>query len=85
MRYRKNTSPRTITVKYDGRCHCCGAVIKRGELATYYPDLRAIAHAGGLEGNSARCASEIRDRAQYVRDPGEDAADRWNELNGDRY
>jgi hypothetical protein len=23
--------------------------------------------------------------AEYVRDPGEDAADRWNETHGDRY
>jgi hypothetical protein len=28
---------------------------------------------------------KFRDRAPIVRDPGEDAADRWNELNGDRW
>jgi uncharacterized protein YukE len=32
----------------------------------------------------ARYEREIVDRAHYVRDPGEDAADRWNETHGDR-
>jgi hypothetical protein len=62
MRYRSNNSPRTITVKFDGKCACCGAVIKAGEIADYYPAKRQIAHIGGLDGNSGRCASEIKQR-----------------------
>jgi hypothetical protein len=74
MRYR-NRKPqvRTITVKYAGTCACCGAEIKAGEIADYYPvgtiasrTTGAIAHMGGLDGNSARCAGEIAKR----RDPG---------------
>lgn len=91
MRYRNRYSkptPRTITVKYAGACACCGATIKAGETATYYPvgtiagmSTAAIAHVGGLDGNSARCAGEIKNRAEFIRDPGEDAADRWNETH----
>jgi hypothetical protein len=74
MRYR-NRKPqvRTITVKYAGKCRCCGGTIKAGEIADYYPVgtiasrmTAAIAHMGGLDGNSARCAAEIAKR----RDPG---------------
>lgn len=65
MRYRNRSSnkPRTITVKYAGKCACCGAPIAAGELADYYPSRREIAHIGGLDGNSPRCAAEIRNRA----------------------
>jgi hypothetical protein len=88
MRYR-NRKPqvRTITVKYAGQCACCGADIPAGAIADYYPagtiagrTTGAIAHMGGLDGNSARCAAEIGRRRDpgYV-DPGELAEDRWNE------
>lgn len=60
-------TPRVITVRYDGMCACCGAVIRAGEVATYYPvgtlgsrTEGAIAHVGGPEGNSARCTMELR-------------------------
>ncbi len=76
MRYRRSSSKpqvRTITVKYAGQCACCGATIKAGEMADYYPvgtiasrTTSAIAHIGGLDGNSARCSGEIAKR----RDPG---------------
>lgn len=63
MRYRSSSNaPRTITVKFTGKCQCCAATIYAGELATYYPAMKAIAHMGGLEGNSSRCASEVRKR-----------------------
>lgn len=57
-------TPRDIRVKYAGKCACCGVMIAPGEFATYYPagSFRAepaIAHCGGLDGNSARCAAEI--------------------------
>jgi hypothetical protein len=75
MRYRGYRKPqvRTITVKYAGQCACCGADIPAGAIADYYPvgtiasrTTGAIAHMGGLEGNSPRCAAEIARR----RDPG---------------
>jgi hypothetical protein len=88
-RYNRKPSVRTIVVKYAGQCACCGAEIKAGQMADYYPigtiagrSTAAIAHMGGLEGKSGTCTANIR--AEYVRDPGEDAADRWNELHGDR-
>jgi hypothetical protein len=59
--------PRNIAVKYAGKCACCGAPIKAGEFATYYPPGTiasrtegAIAHIGGLDGNSAKCTAELR-------------------------
>jgi hypothetical protein len=89
-KYRTNRRPeaRGLIVKYAAACICCGAEIKAGEYATYYPvgtiasqTEGKIGHPGGLEGNSARCTSNIA--AGYV-DPGELAADRWNETHGDR-
>lgn len=68
MRYYRKSKPsvRTITVKYAGPCACCGATIAAGETADYYPvgtiasrTTPAIAHVGGLDGNSARCAANI--------------------------
>jgi hypothetical protein len=73
MRYRNQRysrpTVRTITVKYAGPCTCCGATINAGELADYYPvgtiasrTTPAIAHMGGLDGNSSRCSGEIKRR-----------------------
>jgi hypothetical protein len=98
MRYRKyssNPKPRDMVVKYAGPCACCGAIIAAGTWATYYPagtiasrTTGAIAHVGGLDGNSGTCTANIRreleNREQVIRDPGEDAADRWNETHSDR-
>ena len=68
--YRK-PQVRTITVKYAGKCACCGQPIAAGEMADYYPvgtiagrSEAAIAHIGGLDGNSAKCTAELR--KQYV-------------------
>lgn len=84
-RYRK-PEVRNIMVKFAGTCLCCGAVIKAGEVASFYPvgtiasrTTSAIAHVGGLDGNSPRCTA-VR-RAEMYPDPGELAADRWNEQN----
>jgi hypothetical protein len=66
MQYRKNNSSRTIRVKYPGKCACCGALIKAGEIADYYPSRRDIAHVGGLDGNSPRCTAELTKQ----QDPG---------------
>lgn len=86
MKYRNyrgsKPQPRTMVVKYAGTCACCGAPIAAGETATYYPagtiasrTVGAIAHVGGLEGNSARCTAEIGKR----NDPGFVDVDRMYE------
>ena len=76
--------PRGITVKYAAPCACCGAMIKAGEWATYYPASTIhgvtegkIAHTGGLDGNSARCTAELRQQfaARAVNDYAGDGLD----------
>lgn len=57
---------KTISVKFAGKCACCGATIKAGELADYYPARKQIAHIGGLDGNSARCSAEIKQRIDAI-------------------
>jgi hypothetical protein len=64
---RANPRPVSMTIKRDGVCACCGAPIKAGEWATYYPPGTIagvtegkIAHCGGLDGTSQRCTVEIR-------------------------
>jgi hypothetical protein len=66
---------RDITVKYSGPCAACGGTIKAGSIATYYPigtptatalGGACIAHIGGLDGNSQRCADVLR--AKYIED-----------------
>jgi hypothetical protein len=41
-------------------------VIKAGELADYYPLRKQITHVGALDGNSPRCATEIRRSREFV-------------------
>ena len=69
-RYR-NARPtmRVITVKYAGKCVCCGAEIKAGECAEYYPvgtiagcEVPHIGHLGSLDGTGSRCTAEMRKR-----------------------
>lgn len=73
-RYQTSRTPRIITVKYDGKCHCCGAIIKAGQTATYYPDKRVLSHVGGLDGNSATCTANIRAQ-QAINDYAGDGLD----------
>jgi len=70
-KYRRASRPqvRVITVKYAGKCVCCGAEIKAGESAEYFPvgtigstNTPQIGHVGGLDGTGARCTAEIRKR-----------------------
>jgi hypothetical protein len=65
----RNARPtvRTIVAKYASSCVCCGAAIKAGDIVDYYPigtiasrNTAAVAHVGGLDGNSARCSAELR-------------------------
>ena len=60
-------TPRNIEVKYAGKCACCGAEIKAGVIATYYPigsiagvNKSAIAHIGGLDGTSQVCFNHLK-------------------------
>lgn len=62
-------TPKDMTIKRAGPCACCGVTIPAGAWATYFPPgtlasrpQGAIAHVGGLDGNSATCAANIRDR-----------------------
>jgi hypothetical protein len=72
--YSKPTA-RDITVKFSGHCASCGGIIKAGSIATYYPvgtptakavGGACIAHIGGLDGNSQRCAAILREK--YLED-----------------
>jgi hypothetical protein len=98
MGYRRNgyrvarATPRTLVVKYAGDCACCGARIEAGEVATYYPVgtiagrvTGAIAHVGGLDGNSARCTGVIRAAMNAaVNDYAGDGLDaRWEDQGGE--
>lgn len=90
-RFHRPTKPqmRVIVVKYAGQCACCGAPIKAGETAAYYPagtiagvTEGRIAHVGGLDGNSARCSAEIAKtyEARAVNDYAGDGLDaRWED------
>jgi hypothetical protein len=66
-RYAARPKPRGIVVKFAGPCACCGAIIKPGESAMFYPvgtiagvHVARIAHIGGLDGNSATCSAALR-------------------------
>jgi hypothetical protein len=70
-RYRNYSKPtaRAITVKFAGTCACCGDQIRAGELAMYYPagtiagvPEGKIAHIGGLDGNSKKCAEVLKSK-----------------------
>lgn len=70
-RYRSYGKPtkRCIEVKYPAPCACCGAIIRIGELADYYPvgtiagvHEARISHMGGLDANSGRCALNLREK-----------------------
>jgi hypothetical protein len=67
--YRRHSkpTPRNIAAKYEGKCACCGGVIKIGQVCTYYPagtiagvDMGRIAHVGGLDGNSEVCFNVLK-------------------------
>lgn len=48
-------------------------------------DANRRARYGKYQSKRRDYSSSSRSSSGYVRDPGEDAADRWNELNGDRW
>ena len=70
-RYYRASKPkkRTIEVKFAAPCACCGATIKAGQLADYYPagtiasiHVGRIAHIGGLDGNSRVCFGNLKNQ-----------------------
>lgn len=71
MRYYRKIKPtvRTITVKYPGKCACCGGVINAGQVADYYPvgtiagvHVAQIAHLKAMQGDSIACSQELKKR-----------------------
>jgi hypothetical protein len=84
MRYNRSKSyskpiMRTIVVRFAGECACCGGAIKAGEMADYYPvgtiasrSTGAIAHMGGLQGNSPRCTGVLRRKRELEASGGFD-------------
>lgn len=87
-------SARDITVKYAAPCACCGSMIAAGAIATYYPagtiagiTEGKIAHLGGLDGNSRKCADELRRKHTVdagVNDYAGDGLDaRWEDAGRD--
>lgn len=65
---RSKPQKRTIIVKYASPCACCGATIKAGEMADYYPvgylgaTTAKIRHCDNIAGDSPKCATEIERR-----------------------
>ena len=68
-RFYRNSKPtvRAITVKYPGKCICCGGVIPAGNLADYYPTGTIagvheshIAHLKAMDGNSIACSEQLK-------------------------
>lgn len=60
---------RTITVKYPGKCMCCGGRIEAGQIADYYPvgtiagvTESKLAHLKAVDGNSVACSEEFKRR-----------------------
>jgi hypothetical protein len=91
MRYRRyqsrDTSPRTITAKYDGVCACCSGAIKAGAMVDYYPAKKQIFHLGGMDGNSGQCSANIRAARTAAGDPGfvdldRMVEDQWSDICG---
>lgn len=89
-RYYRPSKPttRNIEVKYSAPCACCGAIIKAGELATYYPigtiagcHEGKISHIGGLDGNSLKCAAHLRNQLDAATNnyAGDGLDSRWED------
>jgi len=70
----RSSAVRTITVKYDGKCACCGAPIAAGQTADYDPQRRELRHTPNAwdEGErvSLTCFHNLKNRPI---DPGANA------------
>lgn len=86
MRRFKKPESRVINAKFAGKCLCCGGDIPAGALVTYHPG-KGIAHLSNYyTGDSAMCSFVVGQRmkeqaAAGYADPGELAADRWNDTH----
>lgn len=70
-RYSRASKPKvhTITVKYAGKCMCCGGQIEAGQIADYFPvgtiagvHEAKLAHLKAVDGNSVACSLELKKR-----------------------
>lgn len=80
---RQSHAPRVLTAKYPGKCACCGGDIKAGEIVEWIGATRQLFHFKGSSGDSSACYGVLRAKRdhRYNVDPGELAADRWNETH----
>lgn len=89
-KYYRSQKPtvRAITVKYAGKCMCCGGIIQPGQIADYYPvgtiagvHESKIAHLKAVEGNSQVCQAELQKKAdKSLNDYAGDGLDtRWED------
>lgn len=84
---RSRPTVRTITVKYAGKCACCGGEIKAGQIVDYYPvgtiagvHESRIAHVGGLDGNSQVCFNTMKAKDNALNSYAGDGLDaRWED------
>lgn len=71
MRYRNYSrskpTARAITVKYAGKCACCGGMISVGQIADFYPvgtiagvHESRIAHLKAMQGESQACSAVLK-------------------------
>lgn len=68
----------TIQAKFPSKCRICGKAIQKGELIEWHRGSRAAHFDCYRHPENSSQPRPDRDSA-FVRDPGEDAADRWNE------
>ena len=66
-----------ITAKFASQCPACRHQVRRGELVEWARG-RPVTH---LSCGASDGASSQRRDGGFVRDPGEDAADRWMETH----
>ena len=73
----------TITVKYAGKCACCGGIIPVGSIADYYPvgtiagvHESRIAHLKAMEGESQACSAVLKAKLD---NPTADLDTRWED------
>ncbi len=69
-----------MEAKFNSRCAQTGNPIRKGDPIAYDPQERK-AYSAASDRYKAATNAATASRADYVRDPGEDAADRWNESN----
>jgi hypothetical protein len=69
-----------MQAKFNSRCAQTGSPIRKGDPIAYDPQERK-AYSATSERYKAATNAASTNREDYLRDPGEDAADRWSESN----